>query len=254
MNIDFTTLRDIVVVLVPMILSLTVHEFAHAWTAHKLGDDTAASQGRMTLNPISHIDIFGTLLIPIFSVISGGIGLIGWAKPVPVSPHRFHRNVTMRNGMIITALAGPASNILLALVVGGASMMLFSDAVDDLAGIQKVGSRTMAFLMIGSEEFAAANVKFMNLHGIADKSQAIAALLLSRIFVMNLGLAFFNMLPVPPLDGSRVLPLEWQAKLSRYTMIVFIAFIVAINSFGSIMWGPISFMGDVVLGFWSLIF
>jgi Zn-dependent protease len=253
-NIDLTTLRDIVVVLVPMILSLTVHEFAHAWTAHKLGDDTAARQGRMTLNPISHIDIFGTLLIPIFSVVSGGIGLIGWAKPVPVSPHRFHRNITMRNGMIITALAGPASNVLLALIVGGASMMLFSDAIDDLSDIPKVGSRTMAFLMIGSEDFAAANVKFMNLHGIADKGQSIAALLLSRIFVMNLGLAFFNMLPVPPLDGSRVLPLEWQAKLSRYTMVVFIVFIVAINSFGSIMWGPISFMGDAVLGFWSLIF
>ncbi len=254
MNIDLTTLRDIVVVLVPMILSLTVHEFAHAWTAHRLGDDTAARQGRMTLNPIPHIDIFGTLLIPIFSVISGGISLIGWAKPVPVSPHRFRRNITMRNGMIITALAGPASNILLALVVGGASMMLFSDAIDDLAGIPKVGSRTMAFLMIGSEDFVSANVKFMNLHGISDKGQTIAALLLSRIFVMNLGLAFFNMLPVPPLDGSRVLPLEWQAKLSRYTMVVFIVFIVAINSFGSIMWGPISFMGDAVLGFWSLIF
>jgi len=208
----------------------------------------------MPLNPISHIDIFGTLLIPIFSVISGGIGLIGWAKPVPVSPHRFHRNITMRNGMIITALAGPASNVLLALIIGGVSMALFSDAVDDLAGIPRVGSRTMAFLMIGSEDFAAANVRFMNLHGLADKGQAIAALLLSRIFIMNLGLAFFNMLPVPPLDGSRVLPLEWQARLSRYTMIVFIVFIVAINSFGSIMWGPISFMVDVVLGFWSLIF
>ncbi len=254
MNIDLTTLRDIIVVLVPMILSLTVHEFAHAWTAHRLGDDTAARQGRMTLNPIPHIDIFGTLLIPIFSVISGGISLIGWAKPVPVSPHRFRRSITMRNGMIITALAGPASNILLALVVGGVSMMLFSDAIDALADSPKVGSRTEAFLMIGSEEFATAYARFMKQHGIVGKGQTIAALLLSRIFVMNLGLAFFNMLPVPPLDGSRVLPMEWQAKLSRYTMVVVIVFIVAINSFGSIMWGPISFMGDAVLGFWSLIF
>jgi Zn-dependent protease len=254
LSFDSTTLRDIVLVLVPMILSLSVHEFAHAWSAFKLGDDTAASQGRMTLNPIPHIDIFGTLLIPIFSVVSGGIGLIGWAKPVPVSPHRFRRGITMRNGMIITALAGPLSNVLLAFLVGGVSMFLFSDAIEALSEHPALQSRFLAFILLSDPDFMAKNAAALAEQGFDGKWRPVASLLLSRVFALNLGLAFFNMLPIPPLDGSRILPMEWQARLARYTMFVFIAFILAINFFSGVMWVPISAMGNVLLGFWSIVF
>lgn len=253
MHFDLTTLRDIVVVLVPMILSLTIHEFAHAWSAFRLGDDTAASRGRLTLNPIPHIDVFGTLLIPIFSVVSGGFGLIGWANPVPISPHRFRRDISMRKGLILTAVAGPASNILLAFLVAGVSMALFSDLLGELARSPGVGSRTFAFLLLGHERFVADNAPLLAAAGF-DGAMPVTALLLGRLFLMNIGLAIFNMLPVPPLDGSRLLPVEWQQKLARYTLVVFIGFIVLINVAGNVLFVPARFIGDALLGAWSLIF
>src|SRR6185369_11527845 len=90
-----------------MLLSLTVHEWAHAYSAFRLGDDTAERQGRLTLDPIAHIDFFGTLLLPLLGVP------FGWAKPVPVNPVRFDRRVPMRVGMLLTAAAGPVSNLLI---------------------------------------------------------------------------------------------------------------------------------------------
>ena len=232
-----------------MILSLTVHEFAHAWSAFKLGDNTAQSMGRMTLNPIAHIDIFGTLLIPIFSVINGGFSLIGWAKPVPVVPSRFHRNITMRNGMIITALAGPASNLILAFVFGGVVMILYSDQLEALSE-HVSGGLIEALLALGSANFINANSRALEGIGIVGLSPVL--MLLGRIFVMNLGLAVFNMLPIPQLDGSRILPLEMQQKMQRYTMFVFIGLILLINVAGEFLWMPISFIGNIVLGFWAL--
>src|SRR6476659_7441279 len=91
--------------LIPLLMSLTVHEWAHAWSAHRLGDDTASMQGRLTLNPIAHLDFIGTLGLP-----------FGWAKPVPVNPTRFRRGVNTSTGMVITAAAGPISNLVLALL------------------------------------------------------------------------------------------------------------------------------------------
>ncbi len=93
---------------------LTFHEAAHAWVAHRLGDDTARSQGRLTLNPLSHIDPIGTLLIPALSLFLGGFGLIGWGKPVPIDSTQF-RN--WRRDEILVALAGPLSNLILAAFV-----------------------------------------------------------------------------------------------------------------------------------------
>src|SRR5574340_1315088 len=87
--------------LIPLVLSLSVHEFAHAWSAWKLGDDTADRMGRLTLNPIAHVDPIGTLLLPLLGVP------FGWARPVPVNPARFRRNVNMNTGMAMTAAAGP---------------------------------------------------------------------------------------------------------------------------------------------------
>lgn len=242
--------REIIVVLVPMILSLTVHEYAHAWSAFKLGDDTAASQGRLTLSPLAHIDIFGTLIIPAFAAISPlGIALIGWAKPVPVSPYRFHRGVTMRRGMIITALAGPGSNLLLAIVFGGLAMALYGDIIDSPLF---QGDRVAALRLLGSSRGIAQNQALLTTIGVTGLDPVL--MLLGRLVILNVGLMIFNMFPLYPLDGSRLLPQEVQEKMARYVMFVFFGFLVLINVAGELLWYPTKFVCNVVLGFWSIFF
>ena len=195
-------LREIILVLVPMLLCLTVHEYSHARSALWLGDDTAYLKGRLTFNPISHMDIFGTLLLPILFVVSQSNFFFGWAKPVPVNPIRFTRRfngrrVTMRTGMMITAAAGPASN----LVFGFLSAVLLKVVM--LAGIT-----TEPVLMI-----------------------------LVYLVMVNYGLAIFNMIPLPPLDGSKVLAGVLPRNLQRYfdylesnTFVSFIVLIALLNT------------------------
>jgi Zn-dependent protease len=144
------------------ILSLTIHEFAHAWSAWKLGDDTASRAGRLTLNPLSHIDPLGTILLPLLGVP------FGWAKPVPVDPSRFRRDVSMGRGMAITAAAGPLSNVVLALV---ASVLL--------------------------------GLAFRFAPELVENGQP-GRFFLVNLVLLNVGLALFNLIPIPPLDGSRI--------------------------------------------------
>lgn len=148
--------------LIPLVLSLTVHEFAHAWSARLLGDDTAERMGRFTLNPLAHIDVFGTLLLPLLGIP------FGWARPVPVDPSRFRRDVSMRTGWMLTAAAGPLSNLVLA----AASALVFGLTWRLAPGYLPANPGLEYFLKI--------------------------------MMVANVGLALFNLLPVPPLDGSRV--------------------------------------------------
>jgi len=148
--------------LIPLVLSLTVHEWAHAYSAFRLGDDTAARQGRLTLNPIPHIDPIGTLLVPLLGIP------FGWAKPVPVDVTRFHRHVNMRTGNVITSAAGPFSNLVLATICVLIFALIYRFAPDTIA------------------------------------TQDGLATLLLRGFQINVILALFNMLPVPPLDGGHV--------------------------------------------------
>ncbi len=145
----------VILILIP---SIIVHEVSHGFVADKLGDPTARNAGRLTLNPIPHIDPFGSILLPAMLALASG-PLFGWAKPVPVNPARF-TNPTKH--MAITALAGPASNVLLAALL--------------------------------------ARLLMPTLSGVAEE-------IVFWFIALNLFLAVFNMLPIPPLDGSRLLPL-----------------------------------------------
>ena len=172
--------------LIPMILSLSVHEWAHAWSAAKLGDDTAERQGRLTLNPLAHIDLVGTIVLPLLGVP------FGWAKPVPVNPARFDRKWTMRTGMALTAAAGPISNLVIAVL----SAVLLG-----------LGFRLLPEVV----------------------SQEAVSVLLGYLIRLNIMLALFNLIPVPPLDGSRVLeryvPARFQDRwqeLMRFSPILLI--------------------------------
>jgi Zn-dependent protease len=170
----------LVLYFVPVLLSLTVHEFCHAWSAHLLGDDTAKEQGRMSLNPMRHIDPFGTILLPALLLMTAGIPF-GWARPVPINPARFRRDVSLRFGIAVSAAAGPLSNVALGLI---------------------------AALTLGA----------MNRSGM-DVPPVLAQLLTAGM-VVNAGLAVFNLLPIPPLDGSRVvsglLPHRWALPYARF--------------------------------------
>ncbi len=167
-----TLLAQAFLVIVPMVLSLTVHEYAHAWAAKKLGDDTAERMGRLTLNPLAHADPLGTFILPLLILVSSGMGgvhvpFFGWAKPVPVNPNQFRRTLSHRVGSMWVALAGPMSNLFLAIVCAAI-----------LSGFLHGGS----------------------LDVLAEPVQSLLLMMLST----NIGLFVFNMIPIYPLDGHRV--------------------------------------------------
>lgn len=153
-------LLDRFVFWIPLVLSLSVHEWAHAASAKLLGDDTAQRLGRLSLNPLDHIDPIGTLILPLLGIP------FGWAKPVPINPLRFRADVGMERGVVLTAAAGPASNLILAI----ATAALVGVAVRMSPGlVPEVAMDTV-----------------------------------TGFIVLNVLLAFFNLLPIPPLDGSRI--------------------------------------------------
>lgn len=163
MNFDFLKNIDLLLIQAPVILlSLTVHEYFHGWTANKLGDPTAKMRGRLTLNPIAHLDILGTILMFMVG--------FGWAKPVPIDPRNFK---DPKKDTILVAIAGPLSNLAMALVAG-------------------LALRYMIPKMVSGE---------ISSEGI----YSVIAIILILTLVYGIALAVFNMIPIPPLDGSRVL-------------------------------------------------
>jgi Zn-dependent protease len=157
---------SLVLALIVIVASLTFHEAAHAWTADKLGDSTARYLGRISLNPLVHIDPIGTVLLPLVAYATGA-PLIGWAKPVPVNIRALRNG---RRDFMLVAAAGPASNLLIALVASIGVRALTGPA----AALSDAGGGTIGFCVY-------------------------------EAFTLNLLLAVFNMIPVPPLDGGNVL-------------------------------------------------
>lgn len=195
MDVDWGLVALLVGVLVP---SVILHEVAHGWVASRLGDDTARRKGRLTLNPLAHIDPFGTVLLPLLLALSG-LGVIGYAKPVPVNVRKLRRP---RDHAVVVALAGPATNIVLAVIA--------ALAVRALGGVREF-------------TFDEAN----RLVDIGPEHVAYVAGL------VNVLLALFNLLPVPPLDGSavveRALPTRWYGgwlQLRRFAVILLLVAVV----------------------------
>src|SRR5437667_136590 len=135
MDLDAAKVRQILIGLFVLIVSVALHEFGHAIMAHKLGDDTPKRQGRVTLNPLAYADPIGTFLLPlasgIFGAMGGGAGGFGWGKPVQWNPARIRRGIRMSTASILVSFAGPAMNLLLAVVVATASVILWWQGVDN---------------------------------------------------------------------------------------------------------------------------
>lgn len=183
--------------------SVILHEVAHGAVAFGLGDPTARRAGRLTLNPIKHVDPFGSLILPGMLALARQ-PVFGWAKPVPIDPSRFASPV---GGMAVTAVAGPATNLAIAAVVG--LLGPFADAGSSacVAGFRS-GPFAGAFCMT---------------------SDSFVARLALALLIVNVALAIFNMLPIPPLDGSRLLPLILPEnariafdRLSQYGFLILI--------------------------------
>src|SRR5450756_1987269 len=191
---DQAKIFELLYITVILLLALPLHESAHAWVAYKFGDNTAKDMGRLTLNPFKHLDLLGSIMMY--------VAHFGWAKPVPVDPRNFRNR---RLGMLLVALAGPFSNLLLAFV----SMLLLGL----LAKLQATG-----LLVAGT--------------GIGATVLSGAVELFSMLVQLNIILAVFNMIPVPPLDGSRILsaflPDSWMIRLNRAERWIGLAFLFVV--------------------------
>jgi len=196
--------------------SIVIHEMLHAYAAYRLGDPTAKAAGRLTLNPIKHVDPIGTVAVPLlFAVFTGGRAMFGWAKPVPMDPRRFR---DYRQGMLVTGLAGPAGNLALAAVTG------------------------LVILTLGGIPSSVdVNGSLMVLSGPA----AVVIDVLYWFYQVNLILLFINLIPIPPLDGSRVLPvflsdeaMVTYARVEQYGLwiILGLVFVLPFLGFNVIDW------------------
>jgi Zn-dependent protease len=175
---ELSLIQRIIIWIIPLIFAITVHETAHGWMAKKFGDNTAAALGRLTINPLPHIDWLGTIIIPGFLLITGTGFIFGWAKPVPVDARNFKNP---RQAMAYVSLAGPGANLIMAL---------------SWALLARIG-------VLVHTEFITIPLIYWGMAGIS----------------INLVFALINLIPIPPLDGSRVLssllPPYWAWRYNR---------------------------------------
>ena len=194
-----------------LVVAVIFHEYSHGRIAEVLGDPTARRMGRLTLNPLPHIDLFGSIILPILLIFSGSPIVFGWAKPVPINPSYFKNP---RQGMMYVGASGPASNLLMAVAAGA-----------------------------------------LHRTGLLQPVPLLGNFLLQLVFI-NIVLAIFNLIPIPPLDGSRVaaalIPPHMQrtyATLERYGILILFVVLIFFNRLFWAIIGPIiSFLVGVILG------
>lgn len=176
---ELSLLQKIIIWALPVLFAITIHEVAHGYVASKLGDKTALILGRLTFNPLKHIDMIGTVLVPLVLLFLGGF-IFGWAKPVPINPRNFKNP---RRDMALVSIAGPLSNLIMAFI---------------WAAIMKLG-----LMLMGMGTKAGLPITLMGQAGI----------------MINLVLMFLNLIPIPPLDGSRIvaaiIPMKWLYYYDR---------------------------------------
>lgn len=214
-----TLLQNILLYGIPILFAITVHEVAHGWVANKLGDPTARLLGRLTLNPIKHIDIVGTILVPALLFYSTGF-IFGWAKPVPIGWRNLH---SPRRDVALVASAGPGSNLLMALLWG-------------------------LILKLG-----------VMLHAETAMGISFAMIEMGKIGIqINLILLVLNLIPIPPLDGSRVVASFLPTKLAYwYTRIepfgfVILLFLLYFKILNEILLPPIRILGGYIVALFGL--
>lgn len=207
-------LQLISVAAIPVLFAITLHEVAHGWVASRFGDQTAAMLGRLTINPLRHIDPVGTVLVPIATSLVGGF-LFGWAKPVPVDIRNL-RNP--RRDMALVALAGPAANLIMAIFWGL---------------IARIG-------LAMSSDFGSVAV-FLQLSGEIG-------------ILINVLLMVLNLVPILPLDGGRVLfallPVDWARRFARtepYGLIILVALLI-FGVLGEVLWPVVNAFRGILLG------
>ena len=219
---ELNTIQKIAIMAPPLIFAIVLHEVAHGWIANKLGDHTAKDMGRLTLNPISHIDLFGTIIMPILLfVLTNGRFVFGSAKPVPINPYNFKNP---KKDMALSSLAGPAVNLIMAVIF----TFLLRVVIAGLEGhIPKV-YWTWFFLPL----------TYMLFYGV----------------MINVVLAVLNLIPIPPLDGSRVaywlLPDKQAAlyyRLEPYGMFIILG-LFGLGILGKMMTPIVGFLLYLLLG------
>lgn len=209
-------IQRIAIWIIPLIFAITVHEAAHGWVASKFGDQTAKMLGRLSLNPIKHIDPIGTIVVPLVLLAFGGF-IFGWAKPVPISPRNFKHPRPM---MATVALAGPASNLIMAII---------------WAVIAKIA------LMLS----ISTNTKFMAFVAMGNAG-----------IVINVFIGLLNLLPIPPLDGGRIVSNVLPPRLAFYYDRIepFGFYILLILIFTHVLWYILSPIASALINNILLVF
>jgi Zn-dependent protease len=200
-----------------LVMSVVIHEVSHGLAALRLGDPTAKYAGRLTLNPLKHLDWWGSLVVPLLMIFTLGIGF-GWAKPVPYNPYNLK---DQKKGPALVGLAGPLSNIAVALFFGMLARFVFLNSRIKLDIIQNLLSRNYENLSVA----------------ISGSLASIFFLLFIMIVIINVFLAFFNLIPIPPLDGSKLLfailrlKTETVILMEQFGFVFLLVFIFAFSGF-----------------------